>query len=45
MSHHHASESPQITEQERDANSRADVIAVLSLVVIVVTMAVFFVSR
>lgn len=45
MSHHDVSESPQINEAESDANSQADVIAMLSLVAIIVTMAVFFVSR
>jgi hypothetical protein len=45
MSHHDVSESPVIDEQEMDANSRADVLAMLSLVAIIVTMAVFYVSR
>ncbi len=45
MSHHDVSPSPQISEEESDANSRADVIAMLSLVAIIVTMVVFFVSR
>ena len=45
MSHHDVSESPQINEQELEANSRADAIAILSLVAITVTLAVFFVSR
>lgn len=45
MSHHDVSTSPEINEEERDANSRADAIALLSLVAIVVTMAVFYVSR
>jgi hypothetical protein len=45
MSHHDVSESPVIDEQELDANSRADVLAMLSLVAIIVTMAVFYVSR
>jgi len=45
MSHHHVSESPQINEAESDANSRADAIAMLSIVAIIVTVAVFFVSR
>lgn len=45
MSHHDVSESPVIDEQEMDANSRADALAMLSLVAIIVIMAVFFVSR
>jgi len=45
MSHHDVSASPQINEEESDANSRADVLAMLSLVAIIVTMAVFYVSR
>ena len=45
MSHHDVSESPQINEEEADANSRADVLAMLSMVAILVTMAVFYVSR
>lgn len=45
MSHQDVTESPQINEAERDANSQADMIAMLSLVAIIVTMAVFFVSR
>ena len=45
MSHHDLSESPQIDEVELEANSRADTIAILSLVAIIVTIAVFFVSR
>tara|TARA_R110001592_G_scaffold105797_3_gene297462 strand:+ start:219 stop:434 length:216 start_codon:yes stop_codon:yes gene_type:complete len=45
MSHHDVSTSPEINEEESEANSRADVIAILSLVAIIVTMAVYFVSR
>ena len=45
MSHHEVTETLEISEEERDANSRADMIAALSLVAIVVTMVVFFVSR
>lgn len=45
MSHHKVVETSQINEQERDANSRVDVIAMLALVAIVVTMAVYFASR
>ena len=45
MSHHDVSESPQINQEEADANSRADLLAMLALVAIVVTMAVFYVSR
>ncbi len=45
MIHHDASEHHVIDEKELDANSRADTLAMLSLVLIVVTMAVFFASR
>ncbi len=45
MSHHDASEHPVIDEKELDSNSRADTLAMFSLVAIVVTMAVFFASR
>ena len=45
MSHHEVTQTVEISEEERDANSRADMIAALSLVAIVVTMVVFFVSR
>jgi hypothetical protein len=45
MSHHDVSESPVIDQQEMDANSRADTLAMFSLVLIIVTMAVFFASR
>jgi len=45
MSHHDVSEHPVIDEKELDANSRADSLAMLSLVAIVVILAVFFVSR
>lgn len=45
MSHQNASEHPVIDEKELDSNSRADTLAMLSLVVIVVIMGVFFVSR
>ena len=45
MSHHDVSNDPVIDPAELDANSRADMLAMLSLVIIVVTMAVFFASR
>jgi len=45
MSHHDVSESPEIDQQEMDANSRADALALFSLVLIIVTMAVFYASR
>lgn len=45
MSHHEVSSNSQIDQAELDANSRADALAILSLVAIVVTMAVFFVSH
>jgi hypothetical protein len=45
MSHHDASEHHVIDERELDGNSRADTLAMLYLVVIIVTMAVFFASR
>jgi hypothetical protein len=45
MSHHDVSESPAINEEVAEANSRADALAMLSLVVIIVTMMVYFVSR
>lgn len=45
MSHHDVSEHPVIDEKELDDNSRADTLAILALVAIVVTLAVFFVSR
>ncbi len=45
MSHHDVSESPEIDQQEMDANSRADALALLALVAIIVVMAVFYASR
>jgi len=45
MSHHDVSEHPVIDEKELDANSRADTLAILALVAIVVIMAVYYVSR
>jgi len=45
MSHHDVNEHPVIDEKEMDDNSRADALALLSLVAIVVTLAVFYVSR
>jgi hypothetical protein len=45
MSHHDASEHHVIDEKELDGNSRADTMAMLSFVLIIVTMAVFFSSR
>jgi len=45
MSHHDVSESPEIDQQEMDANSSADALAIFSLVLIIVTMAVFYASR
>jgi len=45
MSHHDVSNDTVIDDAELDANSRADMLAMLSLVVIVVTMAVFFASH
>lgn len=45
MSQHDVSEHSVIDEKELDDNSRADTLAILSLVAIVVIMAVFYVSR
>jgi len=45
MSHHDVSTDTAIDPAELDANSRADTLAMLSLVVIIVTMAVFFASH
>ncbi len=45
MSHHDVSEPVQYNEEVAEANSRADMLALVSLVAIVVVMAVFYVSR
>lgn len=45
MSHHDVSNDTAIDPAERDANSRADMLAMLSLVLIIVTMAVFFAAN
>ncbi|MDP1932440.1 MAG: hypothetical protein Q8L60_13385 [Gammaproteobacteria bacterium] len=45
MSHHEVHTSSEVDHEEMDSNSRADAIAILSLVVIIVAMAVFYVSR
>lgn len=45
MSHHEAHTPSAVDHEEMDSNSRADALAMLSLVAIIVTMAVFFVSR
>lgn len=44
MSHHDTAPNNDISDEERDANSTADTIAMLSLVVIAVVLAVFYVS-
>jgi hypothetical protein len=44
MSHHEVSGNTPVDEKELTNNSRADAIAMLALVVIVVVMAVFYVS-
>lgn len=45
MSHHDVSTDTVIDDAELDANSRADALAMLSLVLIIFAMAVFFASR
>ncbi len=45
MSHHEVSSNSQIDHAEMDGNSRADALAIFSLVAIIVVMAVFFVSQ
>ncbi len=45
MSHHDVPEAVQYNEEVAEANSRADMLALVSLVAIVVVMAVFYVSR
>ena len=45
MSHHDVSHDTAIDPAEQDANSRADALAIFSLVVIIVSMAVFFASH
>lgn len=45
MSHHDVPDTVQYNEEEADANSSADMLAIVSLVVIAVVMAVFYVSR
>ena len=45
MSHHDEPVKTPVDDKEMDANSRADAIAMFSLVVIIVTIAVFFASR
>ncbi len=45
MSHHDDHVKTPLDYEEMDANSRADAIAMFSLVVIIVTIAVFFASR
>ncbi|MGJ8689322.1 MAG: hypothetical protein ACSHXZ_07360 [Gammaproteobacteria bacterium] len=45
MSHHDTPETVEYNEELADANSRADLLAIVSLVAIVIVMAVFFVSR
>jgi hypothetical protein len=45
MSHHDEPVKTPVDHEEMDANSRADAIAMFSLVVIIVTIAVFFASR
>jgi hypothetical protein len=44
MSHHDVSSNAPVNEKELESNSRADAIAMLALVAIVVVMAVFYVS-
>jgi len=45
MSHHNDREHPVIDEKDMDDSSRADTLALLSLVAIVVILTVFYVSR
>ena len=45
MSHHEVHTHNEADHEEMDSNSRADALAMLSLVAIIVSMAVFFVSR
>lgn len=45
MSHQNEPVQTPVDYEEMDANSRADAIAMFSLVVIIVTIAVFFASR
>jgi len=44
MSHHEPISSNDISDEERDANSKADTIAMFSLVVVIVGLAIFFAS-
>lgn len=44
MSHHEPTASNDISDEERDANSKADTIAMFSLVVVIVGLAIFFAS-
>lgn len=44
MSHHDTPDTAHYDEAEADANSKADVLAMFSLVVILVVMAAFFAS-
>jgi hypothetical protein len=44
MSHHEEPINTPVDHEEMEANSRADALALLSLVTIIVVMAVFFVA-
>jgi hypothetical protein len=44
MSHHETTDNNDISDAERDANSKADTLAMFSLVVVIVGLAIFFAS-
>lgn len=44
MSHHDTATNTELNQEELDANSKADTLALFSLVVIVVVMAIYYVS-